>query len=464
MLLKLATSWRKEHNMQRIFGTDGIRGQANHYPVTPEVALQIGKALGHVLGASGHGSCKAVIGKDTRLSGYMLETALTSGLVAMGVDVMLVGPVPTPAVAHLTRSMAADVGIMLTASHNPFDDNGIKIFANDGFKISDTMEADITNHISSGELSCEHIRSDQMGKAYRIEDARGRYIEFAKSTIKNENFDDLKVVVDCANGAAYHIAPLILKELGAKVTKTFVEPDGYNINNLCGATHPEVVAQTVLSTHSDVGIAFDGDADRVIFCDAQGNVVDGDRILAICALDFKARGLLNKNTLVTTTMSNMGLHEAMKRAGIQLDITDVGDRLVIDRMRKTGANVGGEKSGHVILMDYATTGDGIITALQVLRLMRRQGATLAQLAECMTEYPQQLVSIKVKTRKPIETIPDLVESMEACRNDLGNEGRLIVRYSGTEPKIRILVEARQASQVAHWTETLCAVVRKELVS
>ncbi|MEI8139501.1 MAG: phosphoglucosamine mutase [bacterium] len=450
--------------MERLFGTDGIRGQANRYPVTPEVAMQIGKALGHTLGASGHGSCKAVIGKDTRLSGYMLETALTSGLVAMGVDVMLVGPVPTPAVAHLTRSMAADVGIMLTASHNPFDDNGIKIFGNDGFKISDTIEADITNHIASGELSCEHIRSDQMGKAYRIEDARGRYIEFAKSTIKSENFEGLKIVVDCANGAAYHIAPLILKELGAKVTKTFVEPDGYNINNLCGATHPEVVAKTVLSTQSDIGIAFDGDADRVIFCDAQGTVVDGDRILAMCALDFKARGVLKNNTLVTTTMSNMGLHEAMKNAGIQLDITDVGDRLVIDRMRITGANVGGEKSGHVILMDYATTGDGIITALQILRLMRRQGATLAQLAECMQEYPQQLVSIKVKQRKPIEAIPDLVEAMEACTSDLGVDGRLIVRYSGTEPKLRILIEARQADQVSRWIEVLSAVVRKELVT
>jgi len=450
--------------MERLFGTDGIRGQANRYPVTPEVAMQIGKALGHTLGASGHGSCKAVIGKDTRLSGYMLETALTSGLVAMGVDVMLVGPVPTPAVAHLTRSMAADVGLMLTASHNPFDDNGIKIFGNDGFKISDSMEADITNHIASSELSSEHIRSDQMGKAYRIDDARGRYIEFAKSTIKNENFEDMKVVLDCANGAAYFIAPLIMKELGAKVTKTFVEPDGYNINNLCGALHPEVVAQTVQLSHSDIGIAFDGDADRVIFCDAQGHVVDGDRILAMCALDFKARGLLNNNTLVTTTMSNMGLHEAMKKAGIQLDITDVGDRLVIDRMRTTGANVGGEKSGHVILMDYATTGDGIITALQVLRLMHRKGATLAQLAECMMEYPQQLVSIKVKQRKPIEMIPSLVETMEACINALGDEGRLIVRYSGTESKLRILVEARQAEQVAHWIETLSAVVRKELVS
>ena len=448
--------------MERLFGTDGIRGQSNCYPVTAEMALQIGKALGHVLGASGHGSCKAVIGKDTRLSGYMLETALTSGLVSMGVDVMLVGPVPTPAVAHLTRSMAADVGIMLTASHNPFDDNGIKIFGRDGFKISDAIEDDIAQHIASGELSSEHIRSDRMGKAYRIEDARGRYIEFAKSTIKSENFQDLKVVLDCANGASYFIAPLIMKELGAKVTKTHVEPDGYNINNQCGAMHPVVVASAVVEKGADIGIAFDGDADRVIFCDAQGNIVDGDRILAMCALDFKSRGQLAHDKLVVTTMSNMGLHEAMARAGIRVDVTDVGDRQVIERMRQTGANVGGEKSGHVILMDYATTGDGIITALQVLRLMRRKGATLAQLADCMSEYPQRMVSLKIGQRKPLETLPNLVKAMEACTRDLGQEGRMNVRYSGTEPKIRILVEARRAEQVARWIDVLSKVAQEEL--
>jgi phosphoglucosamine mutase len=448
--------------MERLFGTDGIRGRANCYPVTPEVALQIGKALGHVLGASGHGSCKAVIGKDTRLSGYMLETALTAGLVSMGVDVMLVGPVPTPAVAHLTRSLSADVGLMITASHNPFDDNGIKIFGRDGFKISDLIEADITRHIESGELSSEHIRSDQLGKAYRIEDARGRYIEFAKSTIKNHDLEGLKVVMDCANGAAYFIAPLIFKELGAKVIKASVEPDGYNINNQCGAMHPETVGKLVKKEKADVGIAFDGDADRIIFCDAQGRVVDGDSILAMCALSFKKQNRLANNTLVTTTMSNLGLIEAMNKAGIKVDVTDVGDRQVIERMRKTGANVGGEKSGHVILMDHATTGDGIITALQILSLLKQNNTTLAELADCMQEYPQKLVSLKVKARKPIESLPTLSRVIKQAREDLGTEGRLIVRYSGTENKIRLLVEARAPKAVDAWIKALTLAVHKDL--
>ena len=448
--------------MDRLFGTDGIRGRANCYPITPEVALQVGKALGHALGASGHGSCKAVIGKDTRLSGYMLETALTSGLVSMGVDVMLVGPVPTPAVAHLTRSMDADVGLMITASHNAFDDNGIKIFGSDGFKISDEIEAEITRHIQSGELSSEHIRSDQLGKAYRIEDARGRYIEFAKSTIKNQDLEGLKVVMDCANGAAYFIAPLIFKELGAKVIKAFVEPDGYNINNGCGAMHPETVGKLVRQEKADIGIAFDGDADRIIFCDSKGKIVDGDRILAMCALDFKAKGQLLNNTLVTTTMSNLGLIEAMQQAGIKVDVTDVGDRLVIERMRKTGSNVGGEKSGHVILMDYATTGDGIITALQVLKLLKQKNTSLAKLADCMDEYPQQLVSLKVKTKKPIQSLPTLSRVMEETRSDLGTQGRMIVRYSGTENKIRLLVEAKSARTVDRWIKALTRAVEKDL--
>lgn len=448
--------------MDRLFGTDGIRGQANRYPITAEVALQVGKAIGHVFKATGHGSYRAVIGKDTRLSGYMLETALTSGLVSMGMDVLLVGPVPTPAVAHLTRSMAAEVGIMLTASHNPSDDNGIKIFGGDGFKISDEIENDISRHITSGELTSEHIRSDQLGKAYRIDDARGRYIEFAKSTIRNQDLQGLKVVLDCANGASYFIAPLIFKELGAKVTKINVEPDGYNINNACGALYPEAVAKVVREQGADVGVAFDGDADRLIFCDAAGSVVDGDRILAMCALGFKARNQLAGNMLVATTMSNMGLHEAMKKAGIQVVTTDVGDRQVIEQMRKSGATVGGEKSGHVILMDYATTGDGIITALQVMRLMKQHKASLAELAKCMDEYPQTLVSFKVKEKKPIAGLPELVRVMGECEEDLGVAGRMIVRYSGTENKIRLLVEARDQAKVDQWIAALTAAVQQEL--
>ena len=448
--------------MDRLFGTDGIRGRANCYPITAEVVLQLGKAIGLVYRATGHGSRRAVIGKDTRLSGYMIETALTSGLVSMGMDVLLVGPVPTPAVAHLTRSMAADVGIMLTASHNPSDDNGIKLFGSDGFKIGDGVEDEVARHACSGELTSDHIRSDQIGKAYRIEDARGRYIEFAKSTIRDQDLAGLKVVLDCANGAAYHVAPLIFRELGATVTQAFVDPDGHNINNGCGATHPETVARLVADQKADVGIAFDGDADRVIFCDARGAPVDGDRILAMCAIDFKARRALTDDTLTVTTMTNLGLHEAMRCHGIRVDVTDVGDRQVIEHLRRAGLNVGGEKSGHVIFMDYATTGDGIITALQVLKLMRQRKVPLHELADCMTEFPQKLVSLEVAARKPLETLPTLARVMDEGRASLGAGGRMVVRYSGTENKIRLLVEARDTAAVERWIEALTAAVRQDL--
>jgi phosphoglucosamine mutase len=448
--------------MDKLFGTDGIRGQANCYPITPEVALQTGKAMAHVFQARGHGTRRAIIGKDTRLSGYMLESALTSGLVSLGMDVLLVGPVPTPAVAHLAKSMGAAVGIMLTASHNPYDDNGIKVFSHDGFKLSDEIEAQIEKLVLNEEMSSEHIRSEDLGKAYRVEDARGRYIEFAKSSVDNESIEGLKVVLDCANGAAYLVGPWIFKELGAEVTKIFAEPDGFNINNGCGALHPETVGETVRQQKADVGIALDGDADRVIFCDAAGNMVDGDRILAMCALEFKARGKLAKDTLVVTSMSNLGLHEAMGKSGIRVEVTDVGDREVIERMRAGGFNLGGEKSGHVIFMDYATTGDGILTALQVLRLMKRQGVSLADLARCMTEYPQALISLKVTEKRPLEDLTVLQKALQRCRDDLGKDGRVLLRYSGTEPKVRLLVEAREKGAVERWVGELSAVIRREI--
>lgn len=447
--------------MQPLFGTDGIRGQANRHPITPEIALQVGKAIAHVFGATGNGDRKAVLGKDTRLSGYMLETALTSGLVSKGMDVFLVGPVPTPAVAHLTKSMAADCGIMLTASHNPFDDNGIKIFGGEGFKLSGEVESRIEQLVMAGDLPSDHIRSDVMGKAYRIDDARGRYIEFAKSSIRNAGLHGLKVVLDCANGAAYRIGPWIFKELGAQVTKAYAEPDGYNINNGCGATHPATVGRMVRDAGADVGIAFDGDADRVIFADADGHEVDGDRILAMCALDFKERGQLRENTLVVTSMTNLGLHEAMSAAGIKVVTTDVGDRHVIECMRENGFNLGGEKSGHVILMDFATTGDGIITALQVLKLMKQTGRSLKSLASCMTEYPQRLVSFAVRKKPPLETLGPLQDAMREATAALGASGRYVIRYSGTENKARILVEAKERAMVDHWTARFEAVLRKE---
>ena len=448
--------------MQKLFGTDGIRGQANRYPVNAELALKLGKALGKRLRAHGYGSARAVIGKDTRLSGYMLETAITSGLVSAGCDVFLVGPVPTPAVAHLTRSLAADVGLMLTASHNPYDDNGIKIFSPLGYKLEDEEEDDLTRLILGTDLNTDDIRSDQLGKAYRLDDARGRYIEFAKSTVGNEKLSGFKVVMDCANGAAYDIGPWIFRELGATIIKTGVAPDGLNINTGCGAMHPQVVARLVKEHGADIGIALDGDADRVIFADADGNIVDGDRVLAACAIAFKRHGQLANDTVVVTSMSNLGLHDAMRRHGIRVEVTDVGDRYVIDAMRKNGHSLGGEKSGHLIFHDHATTGDGIIGALQMMRMMKREGKTLAQLADCMTEYPQTLVSLKVKEKKPIAGVAVLAAAIKACEDELKDAGRVIVRYSGTEPKIRLLVEARDPALVDTWIEKLTRAVHEGL--
>lgn len=448
--------------MIRLFGTDGIRGQANRYPVNSELALKLGKALGQRLHASGYGSARAVIGKDTRLSGYMLETALTSGLVASGCDVFLVGPVPTPAVAHLTRSLAADIGIMLTASHNPYDDNGIKIFGPLGYKLEDCEEDEITGMILHDDLKTDDVRSDQLGKAYRLDDARGRYIEFAKSTIGNEKMSGFKVVMDCANGSAYDMGPWIFRELGAAVIKTGVTPDGININADCGAMHPEVVARLTKEHGADIGIALDGDADRVIFADSEGRIIDGDRVLAACAIAYQKQNLLTKNTLVVTSMSNLGLHDAMRKHNIKVEVTDVGDRYVIDAMRKHGYSLGGEKSGHLIFHHHATTGDGIISALQVMRIMKQEGKTLAELVDCMTEYPQELIGITVKEKPPIDAVPALAKAILDCEQALADKGRVIVRYSGTEPKIRLLVEARESALVETWIGKLTKIVKENL--
>lgn len=448
--------------MGELFGTDGIRGRANTYPVVPEVALQLGKAIASVFQYEGVSKGSALIGKDTRLSGYMLETALTSGLVSMGMKVFLVGPVPTPAVAHLTRSMNANVGIMLTASHNPFDDNGIKIFDGSGFKLPDEQEARIERMVLGKKLESGHIRSDRLGKALRIEDARGRYIEFAKSTIDNQSLSGLKIVLDCANGASYLIGPWIFKELGVEVIRTSAEPDGFNINNGCGALYPENIARLVKSHGADAGIAFDGDADRVVFCDETGRVLDGDRILAMCALDYKKQGRLKGDTLVVTSISNLGLHESMNRNGIAVETTEVGDRHVIERMRAEGYSLGGEQSGHLIFMDYATTGDGIISALQVLMMMKQTGNPLSELADCMDEFPQKMVSLNVSKKPPLDELPRTSKRIKECRTALGQDGRVLVRYSGTEPKIRILVEARDEGVVSRWMDELTETIQGEI--
>ncbi len=448
--------------MARLFGTDGIRGQANSYPIVPEVALQLGKAIAHEFGAEAGARQRALIGKDTRLSGYMLETALTAGLVSMGMDVFLVGPIPTPSVAHLTRSMNADVGIMLTASHNPFDDNGIKIFDREGFKLSDDLEHRIEEHVLEGDLVTDHIRSDRLGKAQRIDDARGRYIEFAKSTIDNQSLAGIKLVLDCANGAAYQIGPWIFKELGAEVIKAGVEPDGFNINEQCGAVYPARIGELVKQHGADLGIAFDGDADRVVFCDHRGREVDGDRVLAMCAPDLQSSGRLHGDTVVVTLMSNLGLDRALKEKGIQVVRTDVGDRYVIEEMRAGGYRLGGEQSGHIIFMDHATTGDGIIGALQVLKLMKNKDRSLAELASCLTEYPQRKANLPVKEKLPLEQLKGLQSAIRECEAALAGRGRVLVRYSGTEPKIRLLVEAENAVLADHWMGKLREAVGREL--
>ncbi len=438
--------------MSELFGTDGIRGVANEYPITPEVALRIGRAVARVLRAQNKGRHKVVIGKDTRVSGYMLETALTSGLVSEGARVLLTGPVPTPAVAHLTKSMACDAGIMLTASHNPYADNGIKIFGPDGYKLNDALENEVEKIILNE--SHPELKEVRLGKAFRINDATGRYIEFAKSSIGDKNLKGLKVVVDCAHGAGYFVGPLIFEELGAEVIELGTSPDGYNINEGVGSLHPEEAARLVKEHQADLGICLDGDADRVIFVDGNGNIVSGDRVLCLCAKALKAQGKLRGDTLVTTVMSNLGLRDALAADDIALEQTQVGDRHVLERMRDGGFSFGGENSGHLIFSDFATTGDGIVSALMVLSVIKESGIPLAQLADCMTEYPAELVALAVKEKPPLESVPEIRAAMDAAESALGKNGRILVRYSGTEKKLRILVEAKDGTLAKHHCDAI----------
>ncbi|KAB2639496.1 MAG: phosphoglucosamine mutase [Verrucomicrobia bacterium] len=447
---------------QKLFGTDGIRGRANEFPITAEVALLLGKAVARVLRSSGVNRNRVLVGKDTRISGYMLETALTSGLVSMGMDVFMVGPMPTPAVAHLTKSMGAAAGIMITASHNPYEDNGMKIFGPDGYKLSDELEATIERHVRRLEPESDPLPARQIGKAHRIEDARGRYIEFSKQTADNVPLHGLKVVVDCGHGAAYFIAPLIFKELGAEVIVTGCQPDGININDGCGALYPETAGELVRRHNADLGISFDGDADRVIFTDASGQVVSGDRILALCAISLKEQGKLRHDTLVATVMSNLGLRQAMTQHGIKLETTAVGDRSVIECIRKHGYSFGGENSGHLIFADHATTGDGILSALQVLRMMHSRNATIAQLAAVMHEYPTQLANIPLSSKPPLESLPKLQLLMTQATQEFGDDGRHLIRYSGTENKIRVLVEHKDVEQVRSWVSKFAAAIQEEI--
>jgi phosphoglucosamine mutase len=450
---------------RRLFGTDGVRGVANVHPMTAEMALQLGRALAYLVRSGPHRH-RIVVGKDTRLSGYMLEQAIASGICSMGVDVMLSGPLPTPGIAFLTESMRADAGVVISASHNPYQDNGIKFFSRDGFKLPDELEAEI-ERLVLGESGAEEFHAlrptaTRIGKAKRIDDAIGRYVVFLKSLFpKDHTLDGLTVVVDCAHGAAYHVAPAVLEELGAKVIALGVKPDGKNINDGCGAVHPEGMARAILKHGAHLGLALDGDADRVILADEAGRVVDGDAIMAILGLDLARRKALAKRTVVATVMSNGGLERALAPAA-RVVRTAVGDRYVVEEMRRSGYNFGGEQSGHLIFLDHVTTGDGLAAALNVLAVMRREGRALSELARCFEAMPQALVNVAVKQKRPLAELPGVVRAVASVEKALGKEGRVLVRFSGTENKVRVLVEGPDARRIRAAADQIAAELQAAL--
>jgi phosphoglucosamine mutase len=454
---------------KKIFGTDGVRGTANIEPVTAETALKLGRAAGHVFKnlesqARGRGKHKIVIGKDTRLSGYMLENAISSGILSMGVDVLFIGPVPTPGVAYVTRSLRADAGIVITASHNPYADNGIKFFRADGYKLDDKIEAEIENLVFSGDIEAIRPTAEEIGKAVRIDDALGRYIEFAKASFpRGLTLEGMRIVVDCAHGAAYKATPCVLSELGAEVIVYGDKPNGKNINKDCGSMHPQQLCQQVREFRADVGIAHDGDADRVIMCDERGELIDGDDIMAIAALDMLAHGTLANQTLVATVMSNAGLEAAVIAAGGKVIRTAVGDKNVIDEMLQGGFNLGGEQSGHLIFRDHGTTGDGLVAALQMLCVMKARQTPLSKLAKCWTRFPQLVTNVKVREKKPFEQLDGVNQLVAEAEAELkGQGGRLLLRYSGTEPKARLLLEGRDEAVLKKWSDKICAAIKKQV--
>jgi|SRR5690554_514683 len=452
---------------RNLFGTDGIRGVANQYPMTPEISVRLGQAIAHhfkqdnrLNRAPGHHP-RILIGKDTRLSGYMFESALAAGITSMGADVQLVGPLPTPAISFLTTSMRADAGIVISASHNPFQDNGIKIFGADGFKLPDAEEALLERMVLSEAPGA--VKAGDIGKAMRIDDAGGRYIVFLKNTFPKElSLEGVRVVIDCAHGAAYRVAPDVLRELGAEVITLGTEPNGTNINFECGSTFPDATIQRVRETRADIGICLDGDADRVILVDEHGEVIDGDTILALAAMTMSQQGLLAKNTLVATIMSNIGLEIALKKRGIAMVRTAVGDRYVVEKMREDGYNLGGEQSGHLIFSDHTTTGDGMLAALQVLAILQREQRPLSEFRKLITPYPQVLVNVKVREMPELSELLDFQAHLTAVEEKLGDQGRVIVRYSGTEPKARVMVEGPDASLVQAYAEELAGYLRREI--
>ncbi len=449
--------------MARLFGTDGVRGVANVPPMTAEMALEIGRAAAYVCKKHKNRRHQIVIGKDTRVSGYMLESALTAGITSMGVDVLLVGPMTTPGIAFITRSMRADAGLVISASHNPYQDNGIKIFSRDGFKLPDAEEDEIENLITTGHIRDIRPTAEEIGKARRIEDAMGRYIVFCKNTFPEEmSLEGLKIVLDCANGATYKAAPTIFTELGAKVHAMHCEPNGININDNCGSQHTANLSAAVREMKADMGLAFDGDGDRLIAVDERGDEITGDHIMAICGRMYKDRGWLKNNLIIATVMSNFGFTIALKELGIDQGISMVGDRYVLEMMMQKGAVLGGEASGHVIFLNHHTSGDGIITALQLLAAFRQYGKPLSELTRIMRLTPQKMINVDVSTKPPLEEIADLQQAVKAAEKELAGKGRVLIRYSGTQSMCRVMVEGPTEEMTKRLAGHLAEIVKKSI--
>jgi len=448
----------------KLFGTDGMRGKVNKYPITPEIALRVGMAAAIVLKKEHHGRNMVLIGKDTRLSGYMIESALTSGICSMGMNVTLVGPLPTPGIAFLTRALRIDAGVVISASHNPFYDNGIKFFSNNGFKLPDEIEARIEAMVKDDGLERYRAKGENVGKAFRLDDATGRYIEYIKSTLrKGVSFEGMKVVVDCANGSAYKTTPWLLRELGAEVISIHDHPNGTNINDSCGSLHTEDLVKAVLKNKADIGVAHDGDADRVLLCDEKGRLVDGDQIMGMCAVEMHAKGDLRRNTVIATVMSNIGLEIFLKKHGIGLIRTKVGDRYVVEKMQTDDYNFGGEQSGHIIFLDHNTTGDGPITAVQVLDLMKERHVPLSKLASPIKLFPQVLINVEIEKRQDIRAFPAIGDAVQQAEKTLAGKGRVLVRPSGTEPKIRVMLEGESLNTISSLGRNIAKVIKEKMV-
>jgi phosphoglucosamine mutase len=465
---KKKTVKKTEKKLNKLFGTDGIRGTANSYPMTPDLVLKVGQAIGlslhrHPSRRRGEDKRTVLIGKDTRLSGYMLEQALSSGLNSMGVRVILVGPLPTPGIGYLAQNMRADAGIVISASHNQFNDNGIKIFGPDGFKIPADWEEEIEKLVFEEDLTKSLAESTKVGRTRRIEDAAGRYIVYAKSSLPyNLSLDGLRIVLDCANGASYKVAPAIFEELGAEVFVLGNEPNGYNINDKVGALYPQALSEAVLKFRADVGISLDGDADRVIMVDENGDIVHGDHILAVCALHLKKQKRLPKNKIVATQMSNFGLDKLMKANNIEVVRTKVGDKYVVEEMRKSGVVLGGEQSGHIIFLDHSTTGDGCVAALNVLSVMVGEEKKLSELKNVFEDVPQILINTRVSERRDLDELAGFKDLITSVQDKLGDSGRVFVRFSGTEPLVRVLVEGPDKRQITQFAEEIAAFLQRKL--